>query len=318
MLGKGGKRKFDEHEDGLEGKIMSPSDGPSRVSYTLQRQTIFNISLMKLYNHRPLTEPSLQKTVLINNMLRRIQEELKQEGSLRPAFNPSSQPSDSLSDSYREAPPAFTHLASPPAHPCDLGSTTPLEACLTPASLLEDDNDTFCTLQAVHPAAPTRLSSPALPAEKDSFSSALDEIEELCPTSTSTEAANTAAAAAPEGSKGTSSESSVQKPEGPQEGRTDDSRFMDSLPGNFEITTSTGFLTDLTLDDILFADIDTSMYDFDPCTSASGTASKMAPVSADDLLKTLAPYSNQPVAPSQPFKMDLTELDHIMEVLVGS
>ena len=79
MLGKGGKRKFDEHEDGLEGKIVSPSDGPSKVSYTLQRQTIFNISLMKLYNHRPLTEPSLQKTVLINNMLRRIQEELKQD-----------------------------------------------------------------------------------------------------------------------------------------------------------------------------------------------------------------------------------------------
>ena len=94
--------------------------------------------------------------------------------------------------------------------------------------------------------------------------------------------------------------------------------MMDSLPGNFEITASTGFLTDLTLDDILFADIDTSMYDFDPCTSASGTASKMSPVSADDLLKTLAPYSSQPVAPSQPFKMDLTELDHIMEVLVGS
>ncbi|XP_020017276.1 SERTA domain-containing protein 2 [Castor canadensis] len=317
MLGKGGKRKFDEHEDGLEGKIVSPSDGPSKVSYTLQRQTIFNISLMKLYNHRPLTEPSLQKTVLINNMLRRIQEELKQEGSLRPVFTPSSQSSDSLSDSYREAPPAFSHLVSSSAHPCDLGSTTPLEACLTPASLLEDDDDTFCTSQAVQPAAPARLSPAALPPEKDSFSSALDEIEELCPTSTSTEAA-TAAAAAADSLKGTSSESSIQKPEGPQESRTDDPKLMDSLPGNFEITTSTGFLTDLTLDDILFADIDTSMYDFDPCTSTSGTASKMAPVSADDLLKTLAPYSSQPVTPSQPFKMDLTELDHIMEVLVGS
>ncbi|XP_077622631.1 SERTA domain-containing protein 2 [Crocuta crocuta] len=183
MLGKGEKRKFDEHEDGLEGKILSPSDGPSKVSYTLQRQTIFNISLMKLYNHRPLTEPSLQKTVLINNML-------------------------------------------------------------------------------------------------------------------------------PDSSRGGSGAPGGPKPEDP--------KLMDSLPGNFEITTSTGFLTDLTLDDILFADIDTSMYDFDPCTSASGTASKMAPVSADDLLKTLAPYSSQPVAPSQPFKMDLTELDHIMEVLVGS
>lgn len=314
MLGKGGKRKFDEHEDGLEGKIVSPSDGPSKVSYTLQRQTIFNISLMKLYNHRPLTEPSLQKTVLINNMLRRIQEELKQEGSLRPVFTPSSQPSDSPSDSYREAPPAFSHLTSPATHPCDLGSTTPLEACLTPASLLEDDDDTFCTSQTAQPLSPTGLPPPGLPQEKDSFSSALDEIEELCPTSTSTEAA----VAVTDNLKGTSSESGIQKPEGSQEGRTDDSKLMDSLPGNFEITTSTGFLTDLTLDDILFADIDTSMYDFDPCTSASGTASKMAPVSADDLLKTLAPYSSQPVTPSQPFKMDLTELDHIMEVLVGS
>ncbi|XP_025889772.1 SERTA domain-containing protein 2 [Nothoprocta perdicaria] len=162
MLGKGGKRKFDEHEDGLEGKAVCAADGPSKVSYTLQRQTIFNISLMKLYNQRPLTEPSLQKTVLINNMLR------------------------------------------PPE------------------------------------------------------------------------------------------------------------------PGAFEIAASTGFLTDLTLDDILFADIDTSMYDFDPCTSAAGAAAKVAPVSADELLKSLAPYSSQPVTPSQPFKMDLTELDHIMEVLVGS
>nr|XP_014332504.1 PREDICTED: SERTA domain-containing protein 2 [Bos mutus] len=261
MLGKGGKRKFDEHEDGLEGKIVSPSDGPSKVSYTLQRQTIFNISLMKLYNHRPLTEPSLQKTVLINNMLRA------------------------------------------------------LEACLTPASLLEDDDpDTFCTSS---PAAPARLAPPALlPPEKDSFSSALDEIEELCPTSTSTEAAE---ADGPKGDSSSGGPGAPQRPEGLQEGgRPEDPKLMDSLPGNFEITASTGFLTDLTLDDILFADIDTSMYDFDPCTSASGTASKMSPVSADDLLKTLAPYSSQPVAPSQPFKMDLTELDHIMEVLVGS
>ncbi|XP_006881009.1 PREDICTED: SERTA domain-containing protein 2 [Elephantulus edwardii] len=310
MLGKGEKRKFDEYEDGLEGKGVSPSDGPSKVSYTLQRQAVFNISLMKLYTHRPLTEPSLQKTVLINNMLRRIQEELKQEGSLRPMFATSSQPSDSLSDSYRETPPAFSHPVSLPALPCDLGGTAPLEACLTPASLLEDDDDTFCTAQAA-PGAPPKPCPSLLPPEKDSFSSALDEIEELCPTSTSTEAA----AATTDSLKGNPSASKL---EGLPEGRTEDPKLMDSLPGNFEITTSTGFLTDLTLDDILFADIDTSMYDFDPCTSTSGTASKMAPVSADDLLKTLAPYSSQPVAPSQPFKMDLTELDHIMEVLVGS
>ncbi|NXP11270.1 SRTD2 protein, partial [Thinocorus orbignyianus] len=315
MLGKGGKRKFDEHEDGLEGKVVSPTDGPSKVSYTLQRQTIFNISLMKLYNHRPLTEPSLQKTVLINNMLRRIQEELKQEGSLRPVFVAASQPADPLGDNFCEAQPAFSHLASQPLLPADLVSTTPLESCLTPASLLEDD--TFCTSPPVQHDGLTKPPPPALQAVKDSFSSALDEIEELCPAPTSAEAV--AAPAAPGDSKGHPSQSNVQKAEGLSESRTTaEPKLMDPLPGNFEITTSTGFLTDLTLDDILFADIDTSMYDFDPCTSATGAASKMAPVSADELLKTLAPYSSQPVTPNQPFKMDLTELDHIMEVLVGS
>ncbi|KAE8601010.1 hypothetical protein XENTR_v10013499 [Xenopus tropicalis] len=315
MLAKAGKRKFDEHEDGMEGKVVSPTDGPSKVSYTLQRQTIFNISLMKLYNHRPLTEPSLQKTVLINNMLRRIQEEMKQEGSLRPVFISTSQSSDPLGDAYQEAQPAFSHLAPSPVQPNDLLSTTPLESCLTPASLLEDD--TFCTSQTTQQNGPSSKLPPPPPPPiqpvKDSFSSALDEIEELCPTSTSTEAAATEEATAHVNDD--TAASSTHKPEGTQESRTSEPKLMDSLPGNFELTTSTGFLTDLTLDDILFSDIDTSMYDFDPCTSNAGTASKMAP---DELLKTLSPYSSQPVAPSQPFKIDLTELDHIMEVLVGS
>lgn len=315
MLAKPGKRKFDEHEDGLEGKVVSPTDGPSKVSYTLQRQTIFNISLMKLYNHRPLTEPSLQKTVLINNMLRRIQEELKQEGSLKPVFISTSQSSDPLGDAFQEAQPAFSHLSSQPLQPTDLLSTTPLESCLTPASLLEED--TYCTSQTVQqnisssklppPPPPPPLVQPV----KDSFSSALDEIEELCPSSTSIEAAAEAAVHL----KDEPVAAGTLKPEGTQENRTSEPKLMDSLPGNFELTTSTGFLTDLTLDDILFSDIDTSMYDFDPCTSNTGATSKMAP---DELLKTLSPYSNQPVTPNQPFKMDLTELDHIMEVLVGS
>ncbi|KAM5164697.1 SERTA domain-containing protein 2 [Mantella aurantiaca] len=312
MLGKAGKRKFDEHEDGLESKVVSPTDGPSKVSYTLQRQTIFNISLMKLYNHRPLTEPRLQKTVLINNMLRRIQEELKQEGSLRPVFISTSQSPDPLCDTYQEAQPAFSHLASQPIlQPTDLINTTPLESCLTPASLLEED--TFCTSQTVQQNSPSSKlpppSPPTVQPVKDSFSSALDEIEDLCPTSTSTEAMS-----AVDLKDGTITAGSL-KSEGTQENRTSEPKLMDSLPGNFELTTSTGFLTDLTLDDILFSDIDTSMYDFDPCTSNAGAASKMAP---DELLKTLSPYSSQPVTPNQPFKMDLTELDHIMEVLVGS
>ncbi|XP_066552834.1 SERTA domain-containing protein 2 [Amia ocellicauda] len=340
MLGKGAKRKFDENEDGLEGKALAiGGDGPSKVSYTLQRQTIFNISLMKLYNHRALTEPSLEKRVLINNMLRRIQEELKQEGSLRPVFFSAPQPADhSLDEGFREAQPPFSVLSAPPqpAQPSTLTSTTPLESCLTPASLLEDDASSFCTSPSpsAHAVPQPQHGVPTKPppaAVKDSFSTALDEIEELYPTTTSPGAAIATPHLPPVPLPAPVLDSKdcgkvcSQKFEGlitQQESKAAaaaESRLMDSLPpGNLESTASTGFLTDLALDDILFADIDTSMYDFDPCTSAAGATSKIAPVSADDLLKTLSPYNNQPVAPNQPFKMDLTELDHIMEVLVGS
>ncbi|XP_036399917.1 SERTA domain-containing protein 2-like [Megalops cyprinoides] len=352
MLGKGEKRKLDEDEDGLEGKALASAeaaDGPSKVSYTLQRQTIFNISLMKLYNQRAPTEPSLERRVLINNVLRRIQEELKQEGSLRPLFFPASAPPDDpVDEGFREAQPTFGALSaaappppSPPPPPPPPSAPAPPDSCLTPASLLEDDASLFCTSPSPHLAhqqhGPPR--SPP-PATKDSFSSALEEIDELCPATTTTttspppspEAVPHLPSTPPGIDSKDCSKTCGQKLEGPvsqpeSRAATDESRLMDTLPpSGLDMSSSTssssGFLTDLALDDILFADIDTSMYDFDPCTSASGaTASKMAPVvTADDLVKTLSPYGGgaSSVTPSQPFKMDLAELDHIMEVLVGS
>uniref|UniRef100_A0A3B5ACF4 SERTA domain containing 2 n=1 Tax=Stegastes partitus TaxID=144197 RepID=A0A3B5ACF4_9TELE len=320
MFGKGAKRKLDEDEEGLEGKTLEASvaggglgvgpEGLSKVSYTLQRQTIFNISLMKLYSQRPLGEPSLERRVLINNMLRRIQDELKQEGSLRPLLlPPSPPPDDPMDEGFREAPPSFGVLSSCPA---------PLEACLTPASLLEEDggDSAFCA-----PSPPTPPLSPP-PAH---------DMELGPPTAiTRTAAANTTTMT-------TSPAAGVFL----VEGRCAELRPMDTLPtlppgGLVDISSSppsssspSGFLSDLALDDVLFADIDTSMYDFDPCTTAGavgvtagGGLAKLSPVvTADDLLKSLAsPYSGPTpqVSANQPFKIDLTELDHIMEVLVGS
>ncbi|KAK2852535.1 hypothetical protein Q7C36_007736 [Tachysurus vachellii] len=349
MLGKGAKRKLDEDEEGVEGKALAMADGLSKVSYTLQRQTIFNISLMKLYSQRALTEPSLEKRVLINNMLRRIQDELKQEGSLRPLFFPPSPPPDHpMDEGFREAQPAFGVLSvvapppvlsqQPPVPPPSpaLANPTPLDACLTPASLLEEDSAVFCTSPSSLHNSPSR---PRPHMATDSFSSALDEIEELCPSSTAAGSITTSSLTVPlpmplqPSSQPTTASDSKNctkscssKPEGLSSLAVErlttgtaatDPRGMDTLPSSgLDMSTlpssssSSGFLTDLALDDILFADIDTSMYDFDPCTSAAGTSpSKLSPV-ADDLIKTLTP--------NQPFKMDLTELDHIMEVLVGS
>ncbi|XP_033468927.2 SERTA domain-containing protein 2b [Epinephelus lanceolatus] len=424
MFGKGAKRKLDEDEEGLEGKTLEASvaggvlglgpEGLSKVSYTLQRQTIFNISLMKLYSQRPLGEPSLERRVLINNMLRRIQDELKQEGSLRPLLlPPSPPPDDPMDEGFREAPPSFGVLSTtaqvsqpsallmpvivppPSPHPmvppnCQASQAclnrvevcpTPLETCLTPASLLEEDggDSAFCAPSpptpplspplAQPPPLPSALLSQASPrvpvpaSSSDGFPSALSDMELGPPTAiTRTAAANTTTVTTSPAPTPLTQPSHLAplspaptgpprdcrtmgaKPEAagvlPVEARCAELRPMDTLPtlppgGLVDISSSSsssspsGFLSDLALDDVLFADIDTSMYDFDPCTTAGavgvtagGGLTKLSPVvTADDLLKSLAsPYSGPApqVSANQPFKIDLTELDHIMEVLVGS
>lgn len=363
MFGKGSKRKLDEDEDGLEGKTPEASapavagtypEGLSKVSYTLQRQTIFNISLMKLYTQRP-GEPSLERRVLINNMLRRIQDELKQDGTLRPLLlPPSPPPDDPLDEGYRQAPPTLGVLAQsqpsilimapPPLSPHPMGTQPPpplvqsppspslppqdcpLEACLTPASLLEDDENPSFSITA--PPTP-----PLTPRPTRLQSSVSDMELDIPPTRTNAANISTISTSLRD-SRPKSEAASVLQAE---------LRLLDPLPslppGSLSDTPSSasspsGFLSDLALDDVLFADIDTSMYDFDPCTTTTTTTgsvasvttgggiSKLSPVvTADDLIKSLAsPYSGPApqVSPSQPFKIDLTELDHIMEVLVGS
>ncbi|KAG7262766.1 hypothetical protein CRUP_005330 [Coryphaenoides rupestris] len=398
MFGKGAKRKLDQEDDeGLEGQALAPPvapgaavgpglrwpEGPSKVSYTLQRQTIFNISLMKLmYSHRsPPAEPRLERRVLINNMLRRIQEELKQEGALRPPLlllPPSPPPDDPMDESFREAPPTAAaamgpatpapatpapatpapatpapapvtpapaaqpsaqqqplalppSLAPPPPLPPHTAtpasppptSPAPMEACLTPASLLEDNDVAFCTL-----ALPTLpLSPPPTPPNCQPASPLL--LPTRGPPASSHAAGFFPPAPASLGLQDRGSQ-------GGGGGRLACRRrcrrpcqrrlrrgIARSHPYPPAPPSPSGFLSDLALEDILFADIDTSMYDFDTCTTAGAVSAKLSPaVTADDLLKSLAsPYAVAPapqVPANQPFKIDLTELDHIMEVLVGS
>lgn len=370
MFGKGHKRKLDEDEAGLEGKALeagaAAAEGLSKVSYTLQRQTIFNISLMKLYATRP-GEPSLQRRVLINNMLRRIQDELKQDGTLRPlVLPPSPPPDDPLDEGYRQAPPAFGVLTQPqpsallmgpppPLSPHPMGpnpppllstvppppQNCPLEACLTPASLLEDDNmesmenATFSIAAPPTPPVsprPVRLLSQTEPHPPTTRTLASSPTLTVSTSQTSREHR-----AKPEAAGVLQAELRLLDPLPTLPSSGGGGGGLSSDPPSVAASAPSGFLSDLALDDVLFADIDTSMYDFDPCTTTTTTSSttgsaailssgggitKMAPVvTADDLIKSLAsPYSGPApqVSPNQPFKIDLTELDHIMEVLVGS
>ncbi|XP_010887565.1 SERTA domain-containing protein 2 [Esox lucius] len=348
MLGKGVKRKLDQDEDSLEeGRLLLAAAGApgshARINYTLQRQTVLNISLMKLYGppQSPSAEPALQRRVLINNVIRRIHHEFKEEGGagLRGLFfavpSPAASSVTEEDEGYREAP-SFSGAPSPP------------DSGLTPASLLEDDPPLFFALPppSPHPLgySPRPPAPPAPPPAKDSFSSALEEIEELCPITAATSTGAPAPLSPPPSLEDLSSGMDAK-----EEGRRSSSNDKDSLsqdggqaakPSAAELLrppcsptdmspSSGGFLTDFALDDILFTDIDTSMYDFNPPCGASllppnSGSSKTTPVvTADDLVKTLSSYSgggagSHFLAQSQPFKMDLAELDHIMEVLVGS
>lgn len=266
----------------------------SQASFTLQRQTVLNMSLMKLYSPRLGADPRLQRRVLINNIVRRIHHELQQEGGLGALFFSAGPPASAAREARQAPPPSTSFILSSP-----LSGFTALDSCLTPASLLEEDM--FFTLPSSsqhlhlhHPPRPPPPPSPPPPPPKDSFSSALEEIEELCPSSRPPSPPHVM--------------SNVVMKEEVEEGRG-----LQEVEKRPEKPPSSSFLTDFTLDDVLFTDIDTSMYDLGPCPPPSGAPpTKMAPV-------VMSGYGAAGGgAQSPPFKMDLTELDHIMEVLVGS
>lgn len=308
MLGNGVKRKLDE--DVSEDEDRPPAVGTETpASYTLQRQTVLNMSLMKLYGPRTGADLSLQRRVLINNVVRRIHDDFRQEGSAGAFFFSASPPVAAAGwedDSYRQPPPPaspFGILSSP------LSGLAALDSCLTPASLLEEDLPTFFS----PPPSAASSTRPPSPLPKDSFSSALEEIEELCPPSSST--------CPPSPPPARVLFDVVMKEEGRGSQEAEKPPPPPVLPVPPSPASSGSFLTDFALDDVLFTDIDTSMYDLAPGPPPSGAPlSKMAPVvMSEDLIRSMSGYGTAgPGAQNPPHKMDLAELDHIMEVLVGS
>lgn len=310
MLGNGVKRKLDDGEDGLEedGRRLAVGD-VSQASYTLQRQTVLNMSLMKLYGPRMGADLRLRRRVLINNIIHRIHDDFRREGGVSALFFSAAPPIAAAAaredESYRQPPPppsSFSILST------SLSGLTALDSCLTPASLLEEDLPMFFTLPPPpsaqhHPLHPSLRPPPSSPSPKDSFSSALEEIEELCPSPSSSSPLAPArvlfdVVMKEEGRSFQEVESKLEKPPPPPPPPP-----SSSSPGSF--------LTDFALDDVLFTDIDTSMYDLSPCPPPLAPPSKIPPV-----VSGYGPAGGG--AQNQPFKMDLAELDHIMEVLVGS
>ena len=78
MFMRGLKRKCFDGEEDIEGTLAGIKAIPS---YNLQRQSLLDMSLVKLQLCHMLVEPNLCRSVLIANTVRQIQEEMTQDGT---------------------------------------------------------------------------------------------------------------------------------------------------------------------------------------------------------------------------------------------
>ncbi|XP_005991698.1 SERTA domain-containing protein 3 [Latimeria chalumnae] len=283
MMPKGLKRKFSDRGDVLDGCALP--DGTT--VYALQRQSVLNISLDKFQQGQMMVEPSLRRSVLIANTLRKIQEEIRVENS--PALS--------------NAPCAFVNLPNPPSV-ASLPENSPREA--TPPRLSMEN----------HPSGSgDGLDDSLLLSTDDDFSlssaisSLLKDLDLVIDGSSSQNPPRSPLTAI----ENLEVESRHDAVKDSKASCAENCKPLESVFGSFEIMSSS-YLTDVTLDD-LFLDIDTSVCDRDPNAVSAVLSSRTFP-SANEEGKRLT-CNSASISASQNIK-DMNELDHIMEVLVRS
>ncbi|XP_061468308.1 SERTA domain-containing protein 2-like isoform X1 [Rhineura floridana] len=284
MLGRGLKRKLSDYEENMAG-VSSAFDSSRNLPYPLKRQLVLNVCLTKLQTYKMLAEPNLHRSVLIANTVRQIQEEMRQETSqqlIHMCSGLSTSPSSYLGLDLFGMPSHFfpgINQQESNGH-----ETRSVEGPIENSLLMVSDNDMSSAISSIL---------------KD-----LDFMEDVSP---------------PTYLAG-SGDDQFKTSETPGFRLEDDRQDLKGVEwafGSFEISNSTSYLKDLAIDDI-FEDIDTSMYDSDfDCPSLTPPrASSVAPT--EEILKTF-PSCNSSSASNIPIcRSDLSDLDHIMEILVGS
>ncbi|XP_014807077.1 PREDICTED: SERTA domain-containing protein 2-like [Calidris pugnax] len=284
MLGRGLKRKLSDYEENMAG-LSSAFDSSRSLSYPLKRQLVLNMCLTKLQTYKMLVEPNLHRSVLIANTVRQIQEEMRQESNQQPiSVCPGVTPSSPSYAPGMESSGISLQLPSgvgqQESNCCDLRAVEdPIENSL----LIVSDDDMSSAISSIL---------------KD-----LDFVEDISPPT----------CLVPTGD---------DQPKFPEsaslklEDDRQDLKGAECVFGSFEISNSTSYLKDLAIDDI-FEDIDTSMYDSDFCCPPL-TPPRPPSLAAEEPLKTFPSCNSSSAGNMQICRTDLSELDHIMEILVGS
>ncbi|XP_053331384.1 SERTA domain-containing protein 2-like [Spea bombifrons] len=251
MLGRGLKRKFNDCETMTD--FSSACDcNRNNMPYSHQRQLVLNMCLNKLQSYKMLVEPNLHRSVLIANTVRQIQEETRQEANQLPGTICNDVASNDVIYAGNEPLENTVNL------PCGTNTDFFRDAwgLESPAeSLMEiTDDDVSSAISSIL---------------KD-----LDFMEDTSPSQ----------------SPGAVTDDHPNPLENPNKaGDKQDLKGAECAFGSFEITSSTSYLKDLSVDDI-FDDIDTSMYDSD--FSFSSFFARTQPAS-EETVKLLASCNSQ-------------------------
>lgn len=285
MFSKGTKRKFPSDDDD-EMSDESLAGAKVSSSYSLQRQSLLDMSLIKLQLCHMLVEPNLCRSVLIANTVRQIQEEMTHDGSwvVAEAFCGGTQgPSERL-----VATEVLCRSREQEGEP-KLFSVISYEGISREEEVVADE--TLCSVSVRDSAADVCLS--------ETSSRCWDTAEDSCESSR----------------LGPGDDDDEDEDDEQESSSREDPKGMGQVFGTFEIKNGTSG-PDSALEE-LFSDVDASYYDLDTMlTGIQSTAPKMGPY---DLLDSLSP-SHAPTSINSPSncRSDLNELDHIMEIIVGS
>ncbi|XP_061099888.1 cell division cycle-associated protein 4-like [Conger conger] len=283
MFPKGTKRKC---LDGGGGDEEAASASVKTASYSLQRQCLLDMSLIKLQLCHMLAEPNLCRSVLIANTVRQIQEEMTRDGSWQIMTE-----ALSAGQGLSERLVASEILCRPAA-----------------GSKGEEEPEPFT-------AAGGRQEEEVEAEEEEVAEETLRVVAAEADSAYVPEAADPCWEAGV-GVKGESEDEDADdegccsgEGEGEEEERSaEGTKAAEQVYGTFEIK-SPAPSPDPALEE-LFSDVDASYYDLDTMLTGMQAAPKVGPY---DLLENLSSHG-----PSATCRTDLNELDHIMEIIVGS
>ncbi|XP_016125701.1 cell division cycle-associated protein 4-like isoform X2 [Sinocyclocheilus grahami] len=288
MFSKGTKRKFSDGDEEISDESLVGARVAS--SYSLQRQSLLDMSLIKLQLCHMLVEPNLCRSVLIANTVRQIQEEMTHDGSwhmVTEAFcGPGQSPSERL-----VATEVLCRSREQDAEP-KLFSVISYEGCREEEVVADE---TLCSVSVSDTVSNVCLAGRVGQCWEKSELSGVERDEE----------------ALEDSRLGSGEDEEIDTEDGAS---TESPKTTGQVFGTFEIKNGSPG-PDSALEE-LFSDVDTSYYDLDTMLTGMQSAPKMGPY---DLLDSLAPSHSSPSIVSTPTcRSDLNELDHIMEIIVGS